>query len=109
MSPGSLVTQHYYGKSSFDMLYFLVPAILVADPSLHWVLGYSLLRLVLLLNGTGAVCDHKLSKFFVLHGRVHGKTHGYKWSLLKIREGSSGAFKIYNNLWKVRNQVISIQ
>jgi hypothetical protein len=32
------------------------------------------------------VCDQKSTNFFVLCGRIHGRTHGYKWSLLKVRE-----------------------
>jgi hypothetical protein len=40
-----------------------------------------------IVNGAGSVCDQKTSKFFVLHGRVHGRTHGCKGSLLKVREG----------------------
>jgi hypothetical protein len=35
---------------------------------------------------TGAVCDQKTSKFFVLHGRTHGRLQVYKWSFLKNRE-----------------------
>jgi hypothetical protein len=38
-------------------------------------------------SGAGSVCDQKTSKFFVPHGRIHGRTCGYKWSLLKVREG----------------------
>jgi hypothetical protein len=30
--------------------------------------------------------DQKASKFFVLHGIIHGKVHACKWSLLKVRE-----------------------
>jgi hypothetical protein len=41
----------------------------------------------LVLSADSGVCDQKTSKFFVLCGRIHGRTHGYKWSLLKIREG----------------------
>jgi hypothetical protein len=57
------------------------------------------------------------------------RTRGYKWSLLKVREGkykgsmvvprgiwrqrvclsSPGAFKTYTNLWEGRKQVIPIQ
>jgi hypothetical protein len=57
----------------------------------------------------------------LLHGRIHSRTRGYKWSLLKVREGnykrehggpqwnleaeracfsSPGAFKIYAHLWE---------
>jgi hypothetical protein len=39
-----------------------------------------------LVNGTGAVCDQKTSKFFVSPERIHHRTHGYKRSLLKVRE-----------------------
>jgi hypothetical protein len=66
----------------------------------------------------------------VSQGRIHGKTHGCKQSLLNIKKGkykgehggaqveagsqecvflSSCAFKNYNNLWEGRNQVIPIQ
>jgi hypothetical protein len=34
----------------------------------------------------GGVCDQKASKFFVLHGIIHGKIHACKWSLLKVKE-----------------------
>jgi hypothetical protein len=40
-----------------------------------------------IVNGTGAVCDQKTSKLFVLCGRIHDRTCGYKCSLLKIRKG----------------------
>jgi hypothetical protein len=33
-------------------------------------------------------CDQKTSKFFVLCRRIHGRKHGYIWSLLKITKGS---------------------
>jgi hypothetical protein len=39
-----------------------------------------------IVNGAGAVCDQKISKFFVQCGRIHDRTCGYKGSLLKIRE-----------------------
>jgi hypothetical protein len=39
------------------------------------------------VNGAGAVCDQKTSKFFVPHGRIHDRIHGCKLSLLKVREG----------------------
>jgi hypothetical protein len=39
-----------------------------------------------MFNGTGAVCDQKTSKFFVLSGRIYGRTCGCKGSLLKISE-----------------------
>jgi hypothetical protein len=37
--------------------------------------------------GTGAACDQKTSKFFVLRGRIHDRTRGCKWNLLKARGG----------------------
>jgi hypothetical protein len=39
------------------------------------------------MNGAGAVCDQKTSKSFVPHGRIHGRTHGCKGRLLKVKEG----------------------
>jgi hypothetical protein len=39
------------------------------------------------VNGTCAACDLKTSKFFVLHGRIHGRTCGCKGRLLKVRDG----------------------
>jgi hypothetical protein len=39
------------------------------------------------VNGGSVVCDQKTSKFLVPNGRIHGRTHGYKGSLLKVREG----------------------
>jgi hypothetical protein len=33
-----------------------------------------------------AVCDQNTSKFFVLSERIHGRTCGCKWSLLKVRK-----------------------
>jgi hypothetical protein len=38
------------------------------------------------VNGTSSVCDQKTSKFFVLPGRIHGRTYECKWSLLNIRQ-----------------------
>jgi hypothetical protein len=38
------------------------------------------------VKGAGAVCDQTTSKFFVLHERIHGRTCGCKWSLLKVRD-----------------------
>jgi hypothetical protein len=38
------------------------------------------------VNSAGSVCDQKTSKFFVLHGRIHGRTYGCKRSVLKVRE-----------------------
>jgi hypothetical protein len=54
-------------------------------------------------------------------GRIHGRTRGYKWSLLKVGKGkykgehgggqeeSGGTFKTYADLWEGRNKVIPIQ
>jgi hypothetical protein len=39
------------------------------------------------VNDHGSICDQKIFKFFVLSGRIHGRTHGCKGSLLKVREG----------------------
>jgi hypothetical protein len=39
------------------------------------------------VNSSTAVCDQKISKFFVPCGRIHGRTHGYKGSLLNIKKG----------------------
>jgi hypothetical protein len=39
------------------------------------------------VNSACAVCDQETSKFFVLCERIHGGTHGCKWSLLKVRDG----------------------
>jgi hypothetical protein len=39
------------------------------------------------VNGAGVVCDQKTSKFFVLCGRIHGRTRGYNCNFLKVREG----------------------
>jgi hypothetical protein len=33
-----------------------------------------------------SVCGQKISKFFVLQGRIHGRIRGCKWNLLKVRE-----------------------
>jgi hypothetical protein len=66
------------------------------------------------VNGAGSVCDQDF-QILVPHGRIHGRTRGYKWSLLKVREGkykeeydkarcSSGAFKIYDNLREGENK-----
>jgi hypothetical protein len=38
------------------------------------------------VNSTGSICAQKTSKFFVSHGRIHGRTCGCKGSLLKVRE-----------------------
>jgi hypothetical protein len=67
---------------------------------------------------------------YVLPGRIHGRTCGRKWSLLKVRGGnykrehdgaqlesggredvcfsSPDIFKAYANVWEGRNQVIPI-
>jgi hypothetical protein len=73
----------------------------------------------------GSVCDQRTSKFFVPCGRIYGSTRGYKWNLLKVREGKykgkhgetqedagrqmcvfllSGALKTYDNLWEGENR-----
>jgi hypothetical protein len=39
------------------------------------------------VDSIGGICDQKTSKFFVPCGTFHGRTHGYKWSLFKVREG----------------------
>jgi hypothetical protein len=36
--------------------------------------------------GAGMFCDQKSYKFFVLHGRINGRTRECKLSLLKVRE-----------------------
>jgi hypothetical protein len=36
------------------------------------------------VNSAGSVCDQKSSKVFVLWGRIHGRTCGYKWDLVKL-------------------------
>jgi hypothetical protein len=38
------------------------------------------------VNDAGAVYDQKTSKYFVRHGRIHGRIPGCKRSLLKVRE-----------------------
>jgi hypothetical protein len=75
----------------------------------------------------GGICDQKTSKFCVPQGRIHDRTHGYKWSLLKVREGkykrehggnleaeeeSASLLQVLlklTNLEEERNQVIPIQ
>jgi hypothetical protein len=41
------------------------------------------------LNSVDSASDQKTSKFFVSCGRIHGRTHGCKWSLLEVREGNT--------------------
>jgi hypothetical protein len=38
------------------------------------------------VNGSCTVCNQKTFKFFVLYGRICGRTHGYRWSSVKVRE-----------------------
>jgi hypothetical protein len=86
------------------------------------------------INGiTHFVCSLWSEDFQILcvpQGRMHGRTRGCKWSLLKVREGKykrghggtrwkvgaeresfsfPGAFKTYANLWEGKNLVIPNQ
>jgi hypothetical protein len=46
------------------------------------------------VNGVGSVCDQKTSKFFVPSGRIHGRIHECKGSLLKVRDrNTKGAWQ----------------
>jgi hypothetical protein len=38
------------------------------------------------VNSAGSLCDQKNFRFFVPHGRIHGRTCGNKGSLLNVRE-----------------------
>jgi hypothetical protein len=55
------------------------------------------------VNGAGSVCDQKTSEFFVPSGRIHGRTCGCKWSLLKVREGTTkGSMMGTGGMWRQR-------
>jgi hypothetical protein len=45
-----------------------------------------------IVNGVGVI--------FVPHGRIHGRTHGCKWSLLKVREGKYKGSMVVGPRWK---------
>jgi hypothetical protein len=81
------------------------------------------------VNGTGAVCDQKTSKFFVSHWKEsmarHVGIHGVYYKLWKgnTKESmmrprwkpeakcvcSSGAFKTYDNQWEGENKEFPTQ
>jgi hypothetical protein len=46
------------------------------------------------VNGVGSVCDQETSKFLSLVKESMARTHGYKWSLLKVREEIHGEAQV---------------
>jgi hypothetical protein len=59
------------------------------------------------VHGAGAVCDPDTFQIlYIPLGRIHGRSHGYKWSLLKVREEKH---KGKHGSWKPRASVSALQ
>jgi hypothetical protein len=62
--------------------------------------------LFLSVNGTGAVCDQKTSKFFVSAGKKPLWDTWDKWSVVKVRENTNGC---PGGSWTLRKHVSALQ